>query len=48
MAANLWPDTKRHAAATGGQEPQSRSTPLNIHLTGCHHSCAQQYISGIG
>jgi ferredoxin-nitrite reductase len=23
-------------------------TPLNIHLTGCHHSCAQHYIADIG
>ncbi|MCG6207707.1 NirA family protein [Rhodopseudomonas sp. HC1] len=23
-------------------------TPVNIHLTGCHHSCAQHYISEIG
>jgi ferredoxin-nitrite reductase len=23
-------------------------TPLNIHLTGCHHSCAQHFISDIG
>ncbi|HWA18319.1 MAG TPA: NirA family protein [Devosia sp.] len=23
-------------------------TPLNIHLTGCHHSCAQHYIGDIG
>jgi ferredoxin-nitrite reductase len=22
--------------------------PVNIHLTGCHHSCAQHYISDIG
>ena len=22
--------------------------PLNIHLTGCHHSCAQHYIGDIG
>jgi ferredoxin-nitrite reductase len=22
--------------------------PINIHLTGCHHSCAQHYISDIG
>jgi ferredoxin-nitrite reductase len=22
--------------------------PLNIHLTGCHHSCAQHYVSDIG
>jgi len=23
-------------------------TPINIHLTGCHHSCAQHFISDIG
>ena len=23
-------------------------TPVNIHLTGCHHSCAQHYIGDIG
>ena len=23
-------------------------TPINVHLTGCHHSCAQHYISDIG
>jgi ferredoxin-nitrite reductase len=23
-------------------------TPINIHLTGCHHSCAQHYIGDIG
>lgn len=23
-------------------------TPINIHLTGCHHSCAQHFISEIG
>jgi ferredoxin-nitrite reductase len=22
--------------------------PVNIHVTGCHHSCAQHYISDIG
>ena len=22
--------------------------PVNIHLTGCHHSCAQHYIADIG
>lgn len=26
----------------------SLDTPLNIHLTGCHHSCAQHYIGDIG
>jgi len=43
-------DTKRHAAEIGDWcEPRvSIDTPLNIHLTGCHHSCAQHYISDIG
>jgi ferredoxin-nitrite reductase len=43
-------DTKRHAAEIGDWcEPRvSVDTPLNIHLTGCHHSCAQHYISDIG
>ncbi|MBZ5782288.1 hypothetical protein K8366_25320, partial [Klebsiella aerogenes] len=22
--------------------------PVNVHLTGCHHSCAQHYIGDIG
>jgi ferredoxin-nitrite reductase len=43
-------DTKRHAAAIGDWcEPRvAIDIPLNIHLTGCHHSCAQHYISDIG
>ena len=43
-------DTKRHAVAIGDWcEPRVElDTPLNIHLTGCHHSCAQHYISDIG
>jgi ferredoxin-nitrite reductase len=43
-------DTKRHAAEIGNWcEPRVPiETPLNIHLTGCHHSCAQHYISDIG
>src|SRR5260221_2113702 len=43
-------DTKRHAAAIGDWcEPRVPiDTPLNIHLTGCHHSCAQHYISDVG
>jgi ferredoxin-nitrite reductase len=43
-------DTKRHAAAIADWcEPRVKlDTPLNIHLTGCHHSCAQHYISDIG
>jgi ferredoxin-nitrite reductase len=43
-------DTKRHAAEIGDWCDQRLeiNTPLNIHLTGCHHSCAQHYISDIG
>jgi ferredoxin-nitrite reductase len=43
-------DTKRHAAEIGDWcEPRVNiNTTLNIHLTGCHHSCAQHYISDIG
>jgi ferredoxin-nitrite reductase len=43
-------DTKRHAAEIGDWcEPRVKiDTPLNIHVTGCHHSCAQHYISDIG
>src|SRR5712672_2784251 len=43
-------DTKRHAAEIGDWcEPRvDFDTPLNIHVTGCHHSCAQHYISDIG
>jgi ferredoxin-nitrite reductase len=43
-------DTKAHATAIGDwcDGRIEADTPLNIHLTGCHHSCAQHYISDIG
>lgn len=43
-------DTKRHAAAIADwlDARLELDTPLNIHLTGCHHSCAQHYIGDIG
>ncbi len=43
-------NTKLHAADIADWcEPRVNiDTPLNIHLTGCHHSCAQHYISDIG
>src|SRR5579872_162018 len=43
-------NTKAHAAAIGDwcDGRVELDTPLNIHLTGCHHSCAQHYISDIG
>jgi ferredoxin-nitrite reductase len=43
-------DTKRHAGEIGDwcESRVPIDTPLNIHVTGCHHSCAQHYISDIG
>ncbi|MGT2438567.1 NirA family protein [Bradyrhizobium betae] len=43
-------DTKRNAAEIGDWcEPRvAMDKPVNIHVTGCHHSCAQHYISDIG
>jgi ferredoxin-nitrite reductase len=43
-------DTKRHAEeiATWCEARLALDTPVNIHLTGCHHSCAQHYIGDIG
>jgi ferredoxin-nitrite reductase len=43
-------DTKRTAARIAEWcDPRVPiETPINIHLTGCHHSCAQHYISDIG
>lgn len=34
--------------ATWCDERVPLGTPVNIHLTGCHHSCAQHYIGDIG
>jgi ferredoxin-nitrite reductase len=43
-------DTKRHAAQIGAwcETRVALDVPLNIHLTGCHHSCAQHHVSEIG
>ncbi len=43
-------DTKRHAEeiAAWCETRVPVDTPVNIHLTGCHHSCAQHFISEIG
>ena len=43
-------DTKRHAEeiAAWCETRVQVDTPVNIHLTGCHHSCAQHFISEIG
>jgi len=43
-------NTKRHAAELSAfLEAHLRfPEPINIHLTGCHHSCAQHYVADIG
>jgi ferredoxin-nitrite reductase len=43
-------DTKRHAEeiATWCEKRLWLDQPVNIHLTGCHNSCAQHYIGDIG
>lgn len=43
-------NTKAHAAAIGDYlDPRiDISHPINIHLTGCHNSCAQHYVADIG
>jgi ferredoxin-nitrite reductase len=43
-------DTKQHAEdiARWCEARVEIDSPVNIHLTGCHHSCAQHYIGDIG
>jgi ferredoxin-nitrite reductase len=43
-------DTKRHAEeiARWCETRVALDAPVNIHLTGCHHSCAQHFVSEIG
>jgi ferredoxin-nitrite reductase len=43
-------DTKRHALAIADHlDAKLRvDSPLNLHLTGCPHSCAQHYVGDIG
>ncbi|MDB5374699.1 MAG: nirA [Belnapia sp.] len=42
--------TKQHAAALVDylEANIALDAPINIHLTGCHHSCAQHYVADIG
>lgn len=42
--------TKEDALAIAAHcdERLTLETPVNIHLTGCHHSCAQHYIGDLG
>jgi ferredoxin-nitrite reductase len=43
-------DTKGHAEAIARwcEARVALDTPINIHLTGCHHSCAQHYVGDVG
>lgn len=43
-------NTKRHAAELAEflDARIAVDAPVNIHLTGCHHSCAQHYVADIG
>jgi ferredoxin-nitrite reductase len=43
-------DTKRHALALASYLDQrfTPDRPLNLHVTGCPHSCAQHYIGDMG
>jgi ferredoxin-nitrite reductase len=43
-------DTKRHALAIADHcdVRLALDVPVNVHLTGCHHSCAQHYIGDVG
>ena len=43
-------DTKRHAEeiAAWCETRVQLDTPVNVHLTGCHNSCAQHFVSEIG
>jgi ferredoxin-nitrite reductase len=43
-------DTKGHAEeiARWCETRVALDSPVNIHLTGCHHSCAQHFVSEIG
>jgi ferredoxin-nitrite reductase len=43
-------DTKRHALAIADHldATVALDSPVNLHLTGCPHSCAQHYIGDIG
>ncbi|MDM4014212.1 NirA family protein [Roseiconus lacunae] len=43
-------ETKTHAMQIADhlQSQFDLESPINIHLTGCHHSCAQHYIGDLG
>ncbi len=42
------PRARRKQSSLMSSRGVALDTPVNIHLTGCHHSCAQHYIGDIG
>ena len=42
------PSVTRRRSRRGARHGWRSTSPVNIHLTGCHHSCAQHFISEIG
>ena len=42
------PSATPRRSRAGARRASRSTTPVNIHLTGCHHSCAQHYIGDIG
>ena len=42
------PRATRSSSPTTSRRGSSLDVPVNIHLTGCHNSCAQHYIGDIG
>ena len=42
------PRARRWRSPTGWSRASRSTRPINIHLTGCPHSCAQHYIGDIG
>jgi ferredoxin-nitrite reductase len=49
-------DTKAHAVELATlldrrfpkESPSGLQQPVNLHVTGCHHSCAQHYVGDLG
>jgi ferredoxin-nitrite reductase len=46
--ANAFTKENADEIAAWCEERVALDTPINVHLTGCHHSCAQHYIGDIG
>ena len=42
------PSAMPRRSRAGAKRASALDTPVNIHLTGCHHSCAQHFVAEIG